>query len=309
MQLFGPYSVDPGLRPVHAGGATGCWDRGHHDASAHQWCLACRRSTRPLVRRWPRPMPRPSPCRVSQIPQRWSKELLANCLSSTGRSKTPTTGCRPFPQPPVGQDHRVAAWHGPRTGCGICGHHRRRPACVRHRRSSGLIRRIGPRTKGFRPRHRHLHRPKRYNRRLRRVFYMAALSSLKVDGPSRRFYDRKRGERLTHTQALLALARRLGDVLWAMLRDGREFSFNAPDSGRSCRLTRSLRVESGIPWRALCASCAARTSWLLKPDRRGNRGRTGCLSGHAIQLAPRLRRHGQLTPPKSSRSCVSRTPD
>ncbi|MEU2107284.1 MULTISPECIES: IS110 family RNA-guided transposase [unclassified Nocardia] len=74
-----------------------------------------------------------------------------------------------------------------------------------------------------------LHRPKRYNRRLRRVFYMAALSSLRYDnGPSRRFYDRKRSERQIHTQALLALARRLVDVLWALLRDGREFSFDTP---------------------------------------------------------------------------------
>uniref|UniRef100_UPI0007A738A8 IS110 family transposase n=1 Tax=Nocardia fusca TaxID=941183 RepID=UPI0007A738A8 len=64
-----------------------------------------------------------------------------------------------------------------------------------------------------------LHRPKRYNRRMRRVFYMAALSSLRYDnGPSRRFYDRKRSERQIHTQALLALARRLVDVLWALLR-------------------------------------------------------------------------------------------
>ncbi|MFD0364607.1 IS110 family transposase [Nocardia sp. GCM10030253] len=73
-----------------------------------------------------------------------------------------------------------------------------------------------------------LRRPKRYNRRLRRVFYMAALSSLRVEGPSRRFYDRKRGERLIHTQALLALARRLVDVLWALLRDGREFTLDTP---------------------------------------------------------------------------------
>jgi transposase len=73
-----------------------------------------------------------------------------------------------------------------------------------------------------------LHRPKRYNRRLRRVFYMAALSSIRANGPSRQFYDRKRGERLIHSQALLALARRLVDVLWALLRDGREFSAHRP---------------------------------------------------------------------------------
>ena len=73
-----------------------------------------------------------------------------------------------------------------------------------------------------------LHRPKRYNRRLRRVFYMAALSSIRAQGPSRQFYDRKSGERLIHTQALLALARRLVDVLWALLRDGREFTPDRP---------------------------------------------------------------------------------
>lgn len=73
-----------------------------------------------------------------------------------------------------------------------------------------------------------LRRPKRYNRKLRRVFYMAALSSIKSSGPSRTFYDKKRGERLIHTQALLALARRLVDVLWALLRDGRTFTPTAP---------------------------------------------------------------------------------
>lgn len=73
-----------------------------------------------------------------------------------------------------------------------------------------------------------LRRPKRYNRRLRRVFYLAALSSIRSNGPSRQFYDRKRGERLIHSQALLALARRLVDVLWALLRDDREFTPHAP---------------------------------------------------------------------------------
>lgn len=73
-----------------------------------------------------------------------------------------------------------------------------------------------------------LRRPKRYNRRLRRVFYMAALSSIRASGPSRTFYERKRGERLIHTQALLSLARRLVDVLWALLRDGRTFTPTAP---------------------------------------------------------------------------------
>jgi len=73
-----------------------------------------------------------------------------------------------------------------------------------------------------------LRRPKRYNRRLRRVFYMAALCSLKAGGASRAFYDRKRDERQVHKQAVLALARRLVDVLWALLRDGRMFTADPP---------------------------------------------------------------------------------
>jgi transposase len=73
-----------------------------------------------------------------------------------------------------------------------------------------------------------LHRPKRYHRGLRRVFYMAALSSIRPDGPSRTFYHRKRAEGKIHTQALIALARRLIDVLWAVMRDNRQFQPNAP---------------------------------------------------------------------------------
>jgi transposase len=73
-----------------------------------------------------------------------------------------------------------------------------------------------------------LHRPKRYHRGLRRVFYLAALSAIKPDGPSQVFYRRKRAEGKLHTQALIALARRLIDVVWALLRDGREFHPSPP---------------------------------------------------------------------------------
>jgi transposase len=64
-----------------------------------------------------------------------------------------------------------------------------------------------------------LHRPRRFNRRLLRTCYLAALSSLKNSPASRIYYDRKRGEGKTHKQALIALARRRINVLWAMLRD------------------------------------------------------------------------------------------
>jgi transposase len=74
-----------------------------------------------------------------------------------------------------------------------------------------------------------LHRPQRYHRGLRRVFYLAALSAIKrKDGPSRAFYQRKRGEGKRHPQALLALARRLVDLVWALIRDNRIFTTEAP---------------------------------------------------------------------------------
>lgn len=73
-----------------------------------------------------------------------------------------------------------------------------------------------------------LHRPKRYHRGLRRVFYMAALSSIRPEGPSRTYYQRKRAEGKIHTQALIALARRLVDVIWAVMRDDREFQPSTP---------------------------------------------------------------------------------
>ncbi|MCK8674693.1 IS110 family transposase [Rhodococcus sp. NPDC003382] len=63
------------------------------------------------------------------------------------------------------------------------------------------------------------HRPRRFNRRLMRTCYLAALSSLKSSPSSRRFYDRKRSEGKSHKQALIALARRRIATLWAMLRD------------------------------------------------------------------------------------------
>lgn len=64
-----------------------------------------------------------------------------------------------------------------------------------------------------------LHRPRRFNRRLLRTCYLAALSSLKNSPASRIFYDRKRSEGKSHKQALIALARRRINVIWVMLRD------------------------------------------------------------------------------------------
>ncbi|WUH88681.1 IS110 family transposase [Streptomyces sp. NBC_00433] len=66
-----------------------------------------------------------------------------------------------------------------------------------------------------------LRRPQRYNRKLQRVFYTSALISIRCCEESRRFYDRKRAEGKRHTQAVLALARRRVNVIWALLRDQR----------------------------------------------------------------------------------------
>jgi transposase len=58
------------------------------------------------------------------------------------------------------------------------------------------------------------------NKTLKRVFYQSAFASLRGSPESRTFYDRKRAEGKRHTQALIALARRRVNVVWAMLRDG-----------------------------------------------------------------------------------------
>ncbi len=48
--------------------------------------------------------------------------------------------------------------------------------------------------------------------------------ALKSCPASRTYYDRKRTEGKTHIQAMLALARRRLNVLWAMLRDGTTYT-------------------------------------------------------------------------------------
>ena len=66
------------------------------------------------------------------------------------------------------------------------------------------------------------------NKVLKRAFYQSSFASLRSSPASRTFYDRKKAEGKRHTQALIALARRRVNVLWAMLRDGT--TFKAPSS-------------------------------------------------------------------------------
>jgi transposase len=73
-----------------------------------------------------------------------------------------------------------------------------------------------------------LHRPRRYNRDLLRVFYVSAHVAAQRPGASRDYYQRKRREGKRHIQAVLALARRRVNVLWALLRDNRPFTNRPP---------------------------------------------------------------------------------
>jgi transposase len=63
------------------------------------------------------------------------------------------------------------------------------------------------------------HHSRRGNKILKRALYLSAFAALR-DPESRAYYDRKIGQGKHHSQALVALARRRCDVLYAMLRDG-----------------------------------------------------------------------------------------
>lgn len=69
---------------------------------------------------------------------------------------------------------------------------------------------------------RFLRRPSGGNKRLKRIFYQSAFCSL-GHRDSRAFYDRKRREGKRHHQAVIALARRRVNVLWAVLHSRTPF--------------------------------------------------------------------------------------
>jgi transposase len=70
----------------------------------------------------------------------------------------------------------------------------------------------------------HRRRARRGNKVLKRVLYRSAFSCISHHERSEAFYRRKRAEGKGHHQAVIALARRRVDVLWAMLRDGQTYS-------------------------------------------------------------------------------------
>lgn len=70
-----------------------------------------------------------------------------------------------------------------------------------------------------------LKRPNGGNKGLKRVFYQSAFASLRCPD-SRAFHARKRQEGKRHHQAIIALARRRINVLWAVLRNRQPFAEN-----------------------------------------------------------------------------------
>jgi transposase len=73
-----------------------------------------------------------------------------------------------------------------------------------------------------------LHKPRRYSRPLRHALYLSAQTSMMRPGPNRDYYLKKRDQGRTHSQAVIALARRRIDVLWALLRDNRTWTAAPP---------------------------------------------------------------------------------
>ena len=62
------------------------------------------------------------------------------------------------------------------------------------------------------------------NKLLKNALFMAAFASLRADPESRAYYDRKRAEGKKHNAALICLARRKTDILYAMVRDHKRYT-------------------------------------------------------------------------------------
>lgn len=69
---------------------------------------------------------------------------------------------------------------------------------------------------------------RRGNKVLKRALFLSAFASINASPASRAYYDRKRSEGKRHNQAVIALARRRTDVLYAMLRDGAFYTEPTP---------------------------------------------------------------------------------
>jgi transposase len=77
---------------------------------------------------------------------------------------------------------------------------------------------------------------RRFHRPLRQLFWMAAFTAIRTCPASRAYYDKKRAEGKGHHPALLALARRRFDVIWALIRDRKKFTPSRASQPPAARL-------------------------------------------------------------------------
>lgn len=73
---------------------------------------------------------------------------------------------------------------------------------------------------------------RRGNKKLKRALFLSAFAALHHP-PSKAYYDRQRAKGKRHNQAIIALARRRSDVLFAWLRDGTLYKDPVPKNLRS----------------------------------------------------------------------------
>jgi transposase len=155
-------------------------------------------------------------------------ELASNILALDERVKALDEQIRQsFEQHPHAAAIESMPGFGPILGAGLlvaAGDLRAFPSAGHLAAAGGLV--PVPNDSGRRSGNRH--RPRRYSRPLRHVLYLSAQTSMMRAGPNRDYYLKKRARGHTHTQALIALARRRVDVLWALLRDNRTWEETPP---------------------------------------------------------------------------------
>ena len=74
------------------------------------------------------------------------------------------------------------------------------------------------------------HPPRSGNKQLKRVLFLSAFAALRSDPVSRAYYNRKRGEGKRHNAALICLARRRTDVLYAMIKTKTNYQTRLPQA-------------------------------------------------------------------------------
>jgi transposase len=107
------------------------------------------------------------------------------------------------------------------------------------------------------------HRPRRYDRRLLNACFQAAFIAARTCPVSRSFYERKRQEGKSHKQALIALARRRINVIWAIIRDQTRYN-PTPAPASQCGDLEAPRGKS-LPGRSAIQSPHRRHTYAAPP--------------------------------------------